>query len=255
MAKRYLIGLILSLTLMAAAGVRANDFAARYAEAEAAYYAKNFDLAESLLKDLSVARGDNSYLNYDLGNVYFKKGDLGRAIQHYEKARLLLPRFTDLQTNLGIARQRIPQTAEESFSVYLMRTFYFWNATVSEPEFALGFSLLTILFWVTIFARWKGGHLLSAAVGTFFLVYAYVTVGFYLKHDAERPGAFGVVLVPKTEAKASYLEKDQALFFLDVGVKVKIVDRQDFGSGQNWLRLQLPQGQKGWVPAASIGII
>lgn len=255
MRKRHLTWMILVLALTATLGVRADDFATRYADAEAAYYAKNFDRAETLLKDLNGPKNENPYLNYDLGNVYFKKGDFGRAIQHYEKARLFLPRFVDLQTNLEIARQRIPQATEESFPVYLMRTFYFWNAAVSEPEFSLGFILLTVLFWATILIRWRRGRLVSAAAGTFILIYVYATVGFSLKHETERPGAFGIVLASKTEAKASYLEKDQALFFLDVGVKVKIVDRQDFGSGQNWLRLQLPQGQKGWVPAASIGII
>ena len=42
-------------------------------------------------------------LFYNLGNTYFKAGELGRAILFYQKAKQLLPRDSDIKKNLAYA--------------------------------------------------------------------------------------------------------------------------------------------------------
>ena len=73
---------------------RANELyaAERYADAAAAY--------ERVLA-LGVESGP---LHFNLGNAYFKQGDVGRAVLGYERARRLLPRDPDVAANLAYAR-------------------------------------------------------------------------------------------------------------------------------------------------------
>ena len=64
----------------------------QYAEAAEAY--------EAVLQS-GLASG-NVYFN--LGNAYFKAGQVGRTILNYERARRFLPNDPDLEANLGFAR-------------------------------------------------------------------------------------------------------------------------------------------------------
>ena len=45
-------------------------------------------------------------LYYNLGNAYFKQGDIGRAILNYLRAERLAPRDDDIRTNLDFARSQ-----------------------------------------------------------------------------------------------------------------------------------------------------
>ena len=48
---------------------------------------------------------ESASLHYNLGNAYFKAGDLGRAVLSYSRARRLAPDDEDLIHNLNFARQ------------------------------------------------------------------------------------------------------------------------------------------------------
>ncbi len=73
----------------------------RYPEAAAAY--------ERVL----AAGLESGNLYFNLGNAYFKAGDLGHAILNYERARRLIPGDPDLQANLGFARTLSGDTDDE----------------------------------------------------------------------------------------------------------------------------------------------
>jgi hypothetical protein len=45
------------------------------------------------------------------------------------------------------------------------------------------------------------------------------------------------------------------LFQLHEGTKVRVIDKQDFDDNHQWLKVKMPQGQAGWVPADLVGII
>lgn len=51
-------------------------------------------------------------LELGLGNAYFKSGQLGRAVLHFERAHRLAPRDPDVQHNLLLARERVETVAE-----------------------------------------------------------------------------------------------------------------------------------------------
>lgn len=228
-----------------------------YEEAKQAYYNHEYPKAEDIFFNLTRDAGHQSaFLYYNLGNTYFNMGKIGRALQYYEKAMLYLPRDPDLRQNLDLARGKIVDQVTESFSDYLLRTFYFWSAWLSFYEFQLALVVLTILFWLLpVVKRLRHKSPLSQTVLVLAVFYAYFAFGCYLKTEQNRPQEQGIVLVPELEVKASYLEKEKPIFLLHEGTKVRVIDEQNFGDKKQWLKIALPEGQKGWVKANTIGRI
>ena len=229
----------------------------QYESAKDAYYKHEYAKAEDIFFNLSRELGDkNGYLFYNLGNTYFNMGKMGRAIQYYEKAALFIPRYPELKQNLVLARAKLADTIDESFGDYLLRTFYFWAAWVSFYEFQFVLVVVTFLFWGAL--TWRRLYcktLMSHTVLVLLLCYGYFTLGCWLKSEHSRPGEFGIILLPEVEAKASYLEREKSLFVLHEGTRVRLIDEQDLGPKNRWIRVALPAGQKAWVKSNTIGRI
>ena len=72
---------------------------------------------------------DNGYVNghlyYNLGNAYFRSGQLGRAILNYKRAQLLIPRDADLNFNLRYALDQT-QDAILKTRIFSSRPFSGW---------------------------------------------------------------------------------------------------------------------------------
>ncbi len=64
-----------------------------------AYQAEKFAEATQAYQELVTVGVKNSDIFYNLGNAYFKQGDLGRAIVNYRRAKLLAPRGHRPKTN------------------------------------------------------------------------------------------------------------------------------------------------------------
>jgi len=227
-----------------------------YDEAKEAYFNKKYNVAEKKFSALLKYEPQNGYLHYNLGNVYFKMGKLGKAIQQYEKAKLTIPRDMDLKLNLVYARTKLVDEVTVSFSDYLNQTFYFWSSSLDLSDFRLLLVIYSFTFWgfcLFLFLRKK--RLITTKMVIAFLLLAYVSCGYWIKSDLEAPGIYGVVIKPEVDVKASYLDQDKPLFLLHEGSKVRIIDKQNFGEDQKWYRIALPEGQKGWVPASEIGVI
>lgn len=228
----------------------------RYDAAVEAYYNKDYATAQKYFSEMVSQQPDNGFLYYNLGNVHYKMGQLGAAIQNYEKAALLIPRNGDLKTNLNQARSKLTDKIDESFSDYLFRTVYFWIFTLSLFEYQYFLAGLSVLFWGVVFFKYfRREKFLYTFFVMFALIYGYFVSGYALKYTTHRPGQFGVILKPEVDVKASYLEKDQPLFQLHEGTKIRVIDEQDFGEDRQWLKVKMPQGHSGWVPADVVGII
>ena len=88
------------------------------------------------------------YIFYNLGNAYFKKGELGRAILFYEKARMLLPRDDDIQKNLAYANSlaidKIETKSSGLFSLWERVTDFL---TLNELTMIFTGIYLVLIFW------------------------------------------------------------------------------------------------------------
>ncbi len=107
MKKAVLILILISTTFSLFAATTDNRAQELFFQANKAYeQGKYKEAVDRYLKALPVA-GDNSVLFFNLGNAYYKSGQLGEAVLYYRKALQLSPRDEDVKQNLEIARLHI----------------------------------------------------------------------------------------------------------------------------------------------------
>jgi len=76
-----------------------------FARANEQYQSKQFDGAIAGYQSILRQGYESAPLYFNLGNAYFKKGDLGNAILNYLKARRLDPTDDDIKSNLEFAKR------------------------------------------------------------------------------------------------------------------------------------------------------
>jgi len=92
--------LMLSLLFGALTSSAEKSMSHRFNEAQKAYLSKEYKQAISLYTEIEQAGFKLPEVNYNLGNAYFKTGNLPEAVLHYRKAWYAAPRDADIQTNL-----------------------------------------------------------------------------------------------------------------------------------------------------------
>lgn len=76
-----------------------------FARANKYYERKDYDSAIQTYNAVLKQGKESASLYYNLGNAYFKKGDLGHAILYYMRAKRLDPSDEDIVQNLAFAKQ------------------------------------------------------------------------------------------------------------------------------------------------------
>ncbi len=235
---------------------KATDKSISVESAVQAYFDKHYTDAASGFSTLFADQSDNSLLAYNAGNAYFKAGKQGLARLYYEKAQRLNPRFDDLNFNLGIINTNLKDNVTESFGDYLRRTVFFAANFLSVHELAVIALVVSFLFWTgAIVVKFRGKSLVGLKSFFAFVLYIYVLGGYFMKLDNDYFTRTGIVIESAVPVKASYLDREKPLFELHEATKVQIIDEQRFGDDQNWLRIELSSGQKGWVAAKAVGVI
>jgi tetratricopeptide (TPR) repeat protein len=93
-----------SLLVALAAGAAGESPNTLFFRGNALYGEEHWAEAAAAYERVLSAGLESGALYFNLGNAYFKAGDVGRAVLSYERARQLMPGDPDLQANLGFAR-------------------------------------------------------------------------------------------------------------------------------------------------------
>lgn len=89
-----------------------------FAQANANYAEGNYTEAVEQYKEV-LAEQPSAEVYYNLGNAYFKQGELSQSILAYERALRLKPTMKDAKHNLQFAQTRIVDNIEDTQSFFL----------------------------------------------------------------------------------------------------------------------------------------
>lgn len=225
------------------------------AEGDSAYmrddYASAIQIYENLLK-----KGEAADVYYNLGNSYYKAGDIAKAILSYERALLLQPGNADIRANLEIARSKtidkvvpVPEIFFVSWAKSLI------NSMSIDAWAKLGvvfFVLLLVSLYLFFFSRqivWKKTGFIAGLVLLAFVILSNVFASQQKSELTNRNDA--VVLSPSVTVRSTPSDSGTSLFILHEGHKVEIKDN----SMREWKEIHLEDGKVGWVPAFAIEVI
>jgi len=219
------------------------------------YEGKQFAQAAQAYQQLVDLGFADSSLFYNLGNAYFKQGDLGRAIVSYRRAERLAPRDPDIQANLDLARgltvDRIDEDNKEAFLGRLAQFTQAWLTTDELALVALGVWFLFALLFVA-FTNSRGGSNLREGLHYVLIVTSILlAVGVLSLTDqlyVDDARSEGVIVASEVNVTSGPSSEHVTEFTLHSGTEVSLIETRG-----NWIRLALPGGRfQGWVPASAV---
>jgi tetratricopeptide (TPR) repeat protein len=196
----------------------------------------------------ALARGmGNGHLYYNLGNTYFRLGNLPKAILNYAKGQNLLPRDEDVEANLEHA---IRQTADQldGRKPHILKSVLFWVGDLNLSEHRVVLFWINLAFWIAMAVRLRHqGPVIQAARNLLLalLVLALVSTGFRWHHETHQ--SIGVILPQQIDVHSGWNATTVVLFQLHQGTLVSISQEKE-----NWYEIELPGEKKGWTLKSNI---
>ena len=204
--------LILLTTLFA-------DANAQYAEGN---YAEAATQYEQILQEQPTAE-----VYYNLGNAYFKQGELAQSILAYERALRLKPSFKDAKHNLQFAQSRIIDNIEDTQSFFLSNWLKAIRNALSQRVWMVGSIVLFIMalvgFFLFAFSQtlWLRKTAFYCSVMALVIsVMACANAGSLYQRDTQRSEA--IITQGIVNAKSSPDRSGNDLFTVHEGTKVEI---------------------------------
>jgi tetratricopeptide (TPR) repeat protein len=252
LARRFTLALL--VLLIAVSGVRAEDLARAQslaAQGNHAYEAGDFDGAIENYQAAIDAGLDHEVLFYNLGNAWFKKGSVGKAILNYRRALLRDPRDSAARENLAQANSLIKDEAFAPLSIPLFLKPLVWlYSHFSLDEWtgaALGFWLLLALtgalraWWRPAWLRGRG------MIWTFCILLAVCSVMTVVHADHQLRHQEAIVTATEVDVRSGPGKNYNLSFKIHEGLRVFVDTRRS-----QWTRIHLGGDLIGWVPATSI---
>ncbi|MEG1580739.1 MAG: tetratricopeptide repeat protein [Bacteroidaceae bacterium] len=216
------------------------------ANADSAYSKEKYEEAAKIYEQL-LQKGEDISIFYNLGNAYYRIGDIPRAILNYEKALLRDPGNADVRFNLALSRSKtidkIPDEGEMFFVSWTKALINNFSADewAEIALIAMSFGLVLLLFYLLntrVVVRKVG--FFSAILMLLIVLLANV---FAKVQRSQIENATGAIIMNTTNVKSTPNESGTTLFLLHGGTKVEITD----ASMTHWKEIALSDGKKGWV--------
>lgn len=190
-------------------------------------------------------------LYYNLGNGYFKQGKYGLAIWAYETGLKLNPLDKDILFNLRLTETRIRDRIREPDPFILLKFYRSLKYRMHVYDgLLLGslFLFMTAIIQIIIKYTKSSSSVTSRFVGIF-LLFSLICHGITLdKYWGLSSTTEGVVVVPECNAYSIPLERPEStVFILHEGTKGSVTQEQE-----DWLEIELIDGNKGWVKSNRI---
>lgn len=226
---------------------------AAQAELQSGDYARAAAMLDSL-----EARGTVSPEFYlALGNAWYESGQFGRAILAYERGLRLRPGNADLDNNLRFVRREAGITAPELPEFMLLRWWRLFGAWLGVT----GAYLAALLFWWLAVAGGVWWYLRRKqmeekrrfALLPVALLMALISGGFILLAESRYAAlneSSEAILLNDSTLRVSPTADGSVEAELSPGHTLYITDRVN-----RFVKVQLPDGRQGYLPATDIEVI
>ena len=192
---------------------------------------------------------ENLYLN--LGNAYFRMGEVGHAVWAYEKGHALSPRDGDINYNLSYVRSQVRDRIQAPDDLFFL-AFY---RSILEKLTILDLIKLGGLLFIGLGGLYvlrlngtiseKLGGILNSILLVSVVIAGWIMLDKYWDVSDEQEG---IIIASAIDVRSSPIARgENVVFRIHEGTKVEITTSQP-----GWFEIILLDGKKGWVPAEEV---
>ena len=253
--RRIALAVLLALAALAGAAgwalAQSPDDAGSMAAANAMYEQGLYADSARAYQQLADRGYRDPALYYNLGNAYYKQGDLSRAILNYVRARRLDPSDPDTAANLELARGRVsgaPAPTDDAFAGAAARASALLSTNQAAAVAFAAWAVVVALAGALLLKprprvrRWLSYGAVAAGV---LLVAAVLQMS---THMLAGDSNDVVVVAGSVEVMSGPGAQYAAQGELIGGAEAELLERRG-----SWTRITLPGGGlQGWVPAGAV---
>ncbi len=244
--KRLLSLLLLSFIF---AGISYPDEAAQtFEQANRLYLQAKYPDAIAQYEKIVQSGFESGELYFNLGNSYYKNGNIQKAILNYERAKQMLPRDEDVQFNLQLANLQVVDKIDAVPRLFIYRWIdtmlaLFSLSTMGWIVYSC-FILTLSAFAFFLYAQTYAQKRFSLFAGLVFSGALILTmIGFGVQSYKESNTEFAIVMSDVANIKSAPDSKGNDLFVLHKGLRVQVLDDVN-----HWRKIRLADGKVGWIP-------
>lgn len=186
-------------------------------------------------------------LYFNLGNAYYRDGQLGKSILYFERALILKPNDPDIQHNLKLSYLKTIDRIEPVPEFFLLQ----WMRSIASfllPETVITIFIISwilMFFSLTLIYTFSQNELIRIARITFLLssiIVAFSIIMFGIQSFRDTATDKAIITEKVVTAKTSPDSQSIDAFVVHEGLKVKISDEVG-----GWVKIALPDGKIGWI--------
>ena len=246
------ITIILCLLSWANFLIAQNDPMEMFQAGNEAYKAKKFSEAIQQYENIYEGGLRSGELHYNLGNSYYRNGQIGAAILNYERALVLDPGNKDVRFNLGITRDKQLDDISEIPKFFGTR---WWNGLMNIASSSTWSSFGLLLLWLGIggmilwlLAKERALKKKSFLVGISLLLICILPFLLsWSKKKVEQDSGIAILLEKEIPFRTAPDEESVEILLLHEGAKLDVVDQIG-----EWYKVRLMNGEEGWLPLTAL---
>jgi tetratricopeptide (TPR) repeat protein len=193
---------------------------------------------------------ESGHLYYNIANAYFKKGELGKAILHYERSKRLIPRDSDLKLNYKFALSQIQADTAKISTPWKEKIFGSLRfLTLNElTVLASCLFVLTVLLLVARLYIRMSSNTFSLLLTSLIVMIVFTVTSVWIR--ASEIDKEAVTVADSPEVKFEPFESATTHFTLHEGMRIYVIQ-----SKQDWMKIKRSDGKTGWVRKNAAEII
>ena len=228
-----------------------SHFESLFEKGNEAYKAGAYDSAKACYAEIQNNGYASAALFFNMGNTFFKNGNIPAAILYYERAALLDPTDKDIRYNLEVANTYVPDKIDAVEPVFIDAWLESTSSILSPNGWVYLFWTMLVLLCIStltfFIARQKTLRQIAFLCGVALLLTNAVVLWMAIKSKQIYEKPYAIVFTPSVNVKSEPALNATVQFVIHEGLKVEVVGEDD-----NWYRIALADGNTGWVPAQSI---
>lgn len=219
------------------------------------YRQKRYNKAIETYTQIVDSGFESTALYYNLGNAYYRKGEIGYAILYYEKAKKLSPGDEDVIHNLTLANLKTIDKVESLPKFFL---FQWWEGLLALFS-SSGWTIISYICYIILIisigfyfyiksVSQQKVVIISCLIGLLLLLVSSSILAVKLNRDLNVKN--GVVVENTANVKLSPDTGSNDAFIVHEGLKVILEDEVD-----NWVKIRLQDGKIGWMQEKYVKVI